>query len=295
MYCILVYLTTFIYINAIIMIALKKLQHVKTEEIRDDGIPRFYITGDKHRDFRSVKKFCIEKHTRKYDVLIILGDAGLNYYGDGRDDKLKAEISALNITILSLQGNKEKRPQNIETYGIRNFYGGNVYYEPQYPNLYFAKDSEVYTFAGKKYMAVGGASSVDKFYCMEIGLPYFEDEMPDDAVKEQVKKRLRSEKNEIYGMLTHTCPMRYLPREMFLSVRRPSGAGRQKKKQNEGTAFVPHIDRGTEEFLEEIENMTDYSVWYCGHYHVDKSIDKIHMMYRKIRQLDAFSAEERYE
>lgn len=37
--------------------------------------------------------------TRCKDVLIILGDAGFNYYDDKRDDKLKAEISALNITL----------------------------------------------------------------------------------------------------------------------------------------------------------------------------------------------------
>ena len=33
-----------------------------------------------------------------------------------------------------------------------------------------------------------------------------------------------------------------------------------------------------EEFLDEIEDSTDYNKWYCGHYHIDKNIDKIRFM-----------------
>ncbi len=103
----------------------------------DDGIsPKFFITGDKHRNFENVKRFCRDMNTRRKDVLIILGDAGFNYYEDARDDKLKKAISNLNITLFCLHGNKEKRPQNVGTYGIRNFCGGKVYYEPKYPNIF---------------------------------------------------------------------------------------------------------------------------------------------------------------
>ena len=119
-------------------------------------------------------------NTRRKDVLIILGDAGFNYYGDKRDDKLKAEISSLNITLFCLHGNKENRPQNVGTYGIRSFCGGKVYYEPKYPNIFFAIDGEIYNFEGKKYMVAGGAHSVDKMRCLEEGKPFWEDEMPDD-------------------------------------------------------------------------------------------------------------------
>ncbi|HBF15010.1 MAG TPA: hypothetical protein DDW30_04890 [Clostridiales bacterium] len=128
----------------------------------DDGTPaKFFITGDKHRHFGQVKKFCKDMNTRRKDVLIILGDAGFNYYDDKRDDELKKEISALNITLFCLHGNKENRPQNVGTYGIRDFCGGKVYYEPKYPNIYFAIDGQIYTFEGKKYMVVGGAHSVE--------------------------------------------------------------------------------------------------------------------------------------
>ena len=74
----------------------------------------------------------------------------LHTCGDRRDDELKAEVSRLPITLFCLHGNKGNRPQNVGTYGVRNFCGGKVYYEPKYPHIYFAIDGEIYTFEGKK-------------------------------------------------------------------------------------------------------------------------------------------------
>ena len=30
------------------------------------------------------------------------------------------------------------------------------------------------------------------------------------------------------------------------------------------------VDYSTEYFLDEIEESTNYNLWYCGHYHTDK-------------------------
>lgn len=252
----------------------------------DDGTPpKFFITGDKHRNFQYVKDFCRDMNTRKKDVLIILGDAGFNYYEDERDDKLKSEISNLNITLFCIHGNKENRPQNVGTYGIRSFCGGKVYYEPKYPNIYFAIDGEIYNFEGKKYMVVGGAHSVDKMRCLEEHKPFWEDEMPDDTIKVKVEEKLSAEGNKIYGMMTHTCPIEYLPTEMFMSTRQNAEIKRKPKKSKSPKIFKPDIDRSTEEWLSKLEKQLDYKVWYCGHYHIDKEIDKINMMYSEIRPL----------
>ena len=125
-------LTVFV-VEFMLYLAIKKVWHQKNPTIYyDDGTPpKFYITGDKHRNFEKVKSFCRDMQTRKKDVLIILGDAGFNYFGDDRDEKLKNEVSKLNITLFCLHGNKENRPQNVGTYGIRSFCGGKVYYEPR--------------------------------------------------------------------------------------------------------------------------------------------------------------------
>ena len=252
----------------------------------DDGSPaKFFITGDKHRHFAKVKEFCREMNTRRKDVLIVLGDAGFNFYDDKRDDELKQEISQLNITLFCLHGNKENRPQNVGTYGIRSFCDGKVYYEPKYPNIYFAIDGEIYTFEGKKYMVVGGAHSVDKIRCLEEGTPFWFDETPDDTIKEKVELGLQSQDNRIFGMMTHTCPIDYLPTEMFMSTRQNANIKRNPRKAKSKKLFMPDIDRSTEIWLSEIEKKIDYKVWFCGHYHIDKQIDKIQMMCHDIRPL----------
>jgi len=251
----------------------------------DDAPPAFYITGDKHRNFGAVNMFCKTMKTRKKDVLIILGDAGFNYYSDKRDDKLKKEIARLPITLLCLHGNKENRPQNVGTYGVRSFCGGKVYYEPKYPNIFFAIDGEIYEFEGKRYLVIGGAHSVDKMRCLEENKPYWDDEMPNDAVKEKVETVLQNQNNKIYGMLTHTCPINFLPTEMFVSTRQNAAIKRNPRKRKSKKMFKPDIDRSTEEWLGTLEQNLVYHVWFCGHYHVDKQIDKVHMMHKEIRPL----------
>lgn len=252
---------------------------------RDQPPTRFFITGDKHRKFDKVKKFCHKMNTCRTDILIILGDAGFNYYNDKRDNKLKKKISQLNITLFCLHGNKENRPQNVGTYGIRSFCGGKVYYEPKYPNIYFAMDGEIYTFEGKKYMVVGGAHSVDKMRCLEKNAPFWYDEIPGDTIKDAVECRLQNEGNKIYGMMTHTCPINYLPTEMFVSTKQNAGINKKTHKTQSKKTFKPDIDRSTEMWLGNIEKKIDYEVWFCGHFHIDKQIDKIQMMYHDIRLL----------
>lgn len=58
-----------------------------------------YLTGDTHREFHRIKQFCEEYDTTVEDILIILGDAGINYYCDHRDNNLKNELSQLPITL----------------------------------------------------------------------------------------------------------------------------------------------------------------------------------------------------
>lgn len=58
-------------------------------------------------------------------------------------------------------------------------------------NLLFAKDGEIYNFNGKKVMSIGGAYSIDKYYRIRNGLPWFETEQPDEAIKEYVESGVR--------------------------------------------------------------------------------------------------------
>ena len=39
-----------------------------------------YLTGDTHGDFQRIAHFCARMHTKPSDIMIILGDAGINFY-----------------------------------------------------------------------------------------------------------------------------------------------------------------------------------------------------------------------
>ena len=132
----------------------------------------FYITGDTHRSFDRIEDFCYEYETTTEDVMIILGDAGINYWLDLSDKELKGQLSGMNITFFCVHGNHEARPWEAEDYEEKIWNEGIVYVEEQYPNILFAKDGEIYNFNGKKVMPIGGAYSIDKYYRIRNGLQH---------------------------------------------------------------------------------------------------------------------------
>jgi len=156
-----------------------------------------YITGDKHADYTDVFEFCKKNKTSKEDVLIILGDAGINYYLDNRDYILKDSLLTLPITLFCIHGNHEERPENINSYKTKKFYNGTVYYEPEYPNILFAKDGEIYDFNNKKTLVIGGAYSVDKYYRLAMGYKWYASEQPNKDIKNYVKKVLKGCNNKV--------------------------------------------------------------------------------------------------
>ncbi len=105
-----------------------------------------YITGDTHRDFSRIYNFCEREETTRDDIMIILGDSGINYYLMGMDNILKSELELMPITLFCIHGNHEERPFNIPSYEEQQWHGGTVYVEPKYPSLIFAKDGEIYDF-----------------------------------------------------------------------------------------------------------------------------------------------------
>lgn len=64
-------------------------------------------------------------------------------------------------------------------------------------------------------------------------------------------------------VLTHTCPYKYEPREVFMQG----------------------LDQSMEHFLDEIEEKISYDKWYCGHYHTEKQVDKLEFMFVELRYL----------
>lgn len=219
-----------------------------------------YYTGDIHGYKFEIVRFCKRFKPTRDDTIIILGDVGANYFGDERDVQLKKEFARLKPTILCIHGNHEMRPWNIPTYKIKEWHGGTVWYEEEYPNILFAKDGEIYDIEGTKHLVIGGAYSVDKYYRLNRGYGWWENEQPSEEIKQYVEQQIKEKEFDV--ILSHTCPFKYEPVEIFLPG------------IDQGT-----VDTSTEEWLDKIEEMVDYKAWYCGHWHINKRIDKMHFLF----------------
>ena len=228
-----------------------------------------WLTGDTHGHFDRVEAFCREQQTTTDDILIILGDSGFNFGGGERDRFLKTRATQFPITIFSLHGNRENRPQNIPGYVEGSFHGGKILYEPQYPNLLFAVDGEVYRFAGTDCLVVGGAYSTGKEYRLVKGLGWWPDEQPSPEIKAYVEQQIREKQFDI--VLSHTCPFKYEPTEMFLDC-----------------IIQCTVDDSTERWLDTIEESIQYKAWFCGHSHTDKRIEKMHFLFRSFESDEQF-------
>ena len=222
-----------------------------------------YYTGDIHGSADELVRFCISKNLQQNDVVILLGDVGANYYGGKRDQRLKEIFAELAPPFLCIHGNHEMRPETVGSYIQKEWCGGTVWYETAYPNLLFAKDGEIYTIEGLCHIAIGGAYSVDKYYRLMQGFGWWQDEQPSEEIKEYVERQLASHTVDV--ILSHTCPYKYEPIEMFLPGIDQST-----------------VDTSTERWLDWIEEKTDYKAWYCGHWHINKRVDKMHFLFHGI-------------
>ena len=86
-----------------------------------------WITGDTHRDFSRFDSFCRYNGTTKDDLMIVLGDAALNFSGEKSDKVMKYEVSRLPLTFLFIRGNLEERAENIESYKKKKMAWGDKY------------------------------------------------------------------------------------------------------------------------------------------------------------------------
>lgn len=225
-----------------------------------------YITGDTHGDFRRVTALCHTVNSTLDDILIILGDAGINYYEDYRDAQRKQMLVSLPITLFCIHGNHEARPEYTGLYQTKRWRGGTVFLEDAYPNILFAKDGEVFDFDGTKAIVIGGAYSVDKFYRLERGWNWWNNEQPSAEAKQTVEASLAGLGNTVDVILSHTCPLKYEPIEVFL-----------------GGIDQSTVDKTTEEWLDTIEERLSYRKWYCGHYHTSKRIDKMEFLFEDVK------------
>lgn len=222
-----------------------------------------YITGDTHREFSRLNYI---KDIKENDMLIVLGDAGINYCLDNEDISYKEYLKEFKIKIFCVRGNHEERPENIDSYKEIDMFGGKVYIEENYSNLIFAKDGEIYNIDGKRFLVIGGAYSIDKNYRLLYGYKWFKDEQLSDIEMKNILEKVKGEHFDI--VLTHTCPYKYEPTETFLN-----------------DIDQTKVDKTMEHFLDKVEESISYNKWYCGHYHIEKKINKLQFIFEKVYEI----------
>ena len=261
-----------------------------------------WITGDYHRVIEDLKARCQTSGVQPGDTVIVAGDDCTNYYLDTSDSIIKQKLQDMGIEFFFVHGNHQCRPENISTYKIKLYRGASVYVEDDYPNLNFAIDGLIYDFDGKSLAVCGGAYSVDKHirslqgalssihsWIPEKDLVWMNDKLKDfnSITKDDVKKMDKLSKHipafyshwwfdeqpsmfnrktminnleqrgwKVDYVITHTCPLRYEPTEMFLEM------------YNQQI-----VDRRTEKWLNKVEKLLKYNVWYAGHFHTDKVVN----------------------
>ena len=220
---------------------------------------RCWICGDIHGSYVPIENFIRRNQdtinfSSETDLMILLGDVGLNYYKNERDIKIKKKISKYPFTYFCIRGNHEARPSICAAENPKeweaSYFGGPVWVEKRFPNIIYAMDCPcVYNINGHKTLVIPGAYSVDKYHRINNGWNWFENEQltPEEM---DLGRKLIETNPAVDLILSHTCPSIYIPTDLFLS-------------------FVDQstVDNTMERYLGEIEYTLDYKWWLWGHYH----------------------------
>lgn len=240
-------------------------------------IKHYLITGDTHGDVCNRialinKKLFLPEET----AVIILGDAGINFWLGKRDRANKKKISEYGYTIYCVRGNHEERPSNISTYNFEydKEIDGFVWVEPDFPLIKFLCDGNTYHFNNHPTLILGGAYSIDKYYRLERAkiLNTYSGWFPQEQLSQEemmvIRDNIKNEKVDF--VFSHTCPLSWEPVDLFLP-------------------FIDQslVDKSMETWMDEIKDEFHWDTWLFGHYHADRVINpKVRMFYRDIIDLE---------
>lgn len=244
---------------------------------------RIYMMADIHgrknpiRDFYN-RRLAEGVRPNSNDVMILLGDSGLNYFFNHRDEGLKRDLMAYSMTYFIIRGNHEERPEvvaakNPDKWHQEIFWGNWVWVENEFPRIKYALDqAAIYhipyivaycegtpendwcdegepIWSTWKTLVLPGAFSVDKHYRLSQGWSWFEGEQM-TAEERHAAEALVAENIKVDIVLSHTCPAIFEPTDLFLSI-----------------VDQTMVDKTTEQFLGHIEYLLKYDTWFWGHFH----------------------------
>lgn len=216
--------------------------------------------------------------------VIILGDAGLNFYLNKTDKKQKRMLNGQGYHIYCVRGNHEERPENIESYHLEYDanVGNMVWVEEEFPNIKFLADGGNYVIGGHPCLVIGGGYSVDKYWRLQragykaseadIADPkkcgWFKDEC---LTVDEMSAITDSNKGKKFDfILSHTCPYSWQPTDLFL-----------------GCIDQSTVDNSMELWMDELKDTFNWNIWLFGHFHADR-VERPHVeqMYTDYENMD---------
>lgn len=239
----------------------------------------WYVTGDFHGHWENFA-IRLTKCEGENPALIVLGDAGFNFYLNKTDKKLKQKVCASGIEVYCVRGNHEQRPELVEgmILAFDPEVDNTVYYEPEYPNIKYFRDGATYKLNDRRTLVIGGAYSVDKWYRLQRGWTWFENE-------QLTPEEMGNIQGENYGecfdfVLSHTCPVSWEPTDLFLSGLDQST-----------------VDASMEVWLEEFKDQINWGIWLFGHFHANRMVrPNVEMYYHEVDSLENIIARwDRYD
>lgn len=235
---------------------------------------RIFVTGDTHSDLSrfSFKKFPEGRTLTKDDIMIVLGDFGCvwfneksaNYSGEQRN---LAWLNEKPWTTVFVDGNHENFDR-LNALPVVDFCGGKAHQIAS--SIFHLMRGECFTFNGKKFLAMGGANSIDK-EGRTVGKSWWKEELLSRADEEHVLDTLEKLKYNVDYILTHTVPTSLKPAiESYL-----------------GGKIHGIEEDPTEKFLEHVMSQMNFNHHYFGHFHLYMpNLDALHTgLYHEIVEL----------
>ena len=247
-----------------------------------------YIGGDTHGNSNDLRTLFMQiENPTKDDVLIITGDAGFEYghYVMGAAKKTALKFPG---TIIVIRGNHDNRywadhtidgkPASNSWNFVEDENGNRYLRQKKYPNIWYVPDEGcIYNIKGYNFMFIPGAYSVDKWYRLQNGYPYCDDEQLTDEERENLYKQ--AQETQVDFVIAHTFPQKIVEghlRYLFLRGLDQS-----------------MVDRSQEIWLDKMaeifENQPTFKHYFGGHYHDSKELtDKYTILYHTVIDIEDY-------
>lgn len=212
-----------------------------------------YLTSDTHGAFDihkiNPREFIPGQTMTEQDYLVICGDFGCVWDGGSSDRFWMNWFESLPWTTVFIDGNHENFDV-LNSFPVVDWKGGKAAQIRK--NVFHLLRGEVYDFAGKNWLALGGGFSHDVEFRKQ-GVNWWNEEIFSKEEAEHTRKILDERNWKVDVVLSHEVPAAH-----SLSTKYPVSLDAYSDDR------INQID-----FLEEIRQKLDYKVWFSGHYHLD--------------------------